>query len=183
MRPSSSSRPGTGQRLGTGRTSAAPAAFVGAPSDVRVSARPQTGLGLRAGTAGPGRQVQDVSYFSGVLRSKISEISVEISRMRADTERATRDASLTVQLERRYDGAMKEVRALEGDLADYNLAMDKARTNVDVGEINAFLVSLRRRNEAAAKEVRLLQPPRLDSPPPPRHASSAPSSRRARPPG
>ena len=171
MRPSSSARPGTGQRVGTGRSSAAPAAFVGAPSDVRVSARPQTGLGLRAGTAGPGRQVQDVSYFSGVLRSKISEISVEISRMRADTERATRDASLTVQLERRYDGAMKEVRALEGDLADYNLAMDKARTNVDVGEINAFLVSLKRRNEAAAKEVSAkLTPHRLadtTSPPPP----------------
>lgn len=32
------------------------------------------------------------------------------------------------QLERKYEGLIKEVRSLEGDLADYNLAMDKART-------------------------------------------------------
>jgi len=75
--------------------------------------------------------------------------------MRADTERAARDASLTVQLERRYDGAINEVRALEGDLADYNLAMDKARTNVDVNEMTSFLVAIKRRNEAATKEVRV----------------------------
>lgn len=153
-------RPGTGsQRVGTGRigtASTAAAGFVGGPvGDVVVAARPSTGLGLRTGTsAAPARTIQDASYWSGLLRSRVSEISVEISRMRADTERAARDASLTVQLERRYDGAINEVRALEGDLADYNLAMDKARTNVDVSEMTSFLVAIKRRNEAATKEVR-----------------------------
>lgn len=31
-------------------------------------------------------------------------------------------------MERNYEGLIKTVRGLEGDLADYNLAQDKART-------------------------------------------------------
>ena len=143
--------------MGTASTGAA--GFVGGPaSDLVVAARPATGLGLRAGTGAPARTVQDASYWSGLLRSRVSEITVEIARMRVDTDRAARDASLTVQLERRYDGAIKEVRALEGDLADLNLAMDKARTNVDVGEMAGFLAAIKRRNEAGAKEVRRQAP-------------------------
>ena len=34
---------------------------------------------------------------------------------------------------------MKEVRNLEGELADYNLAMDKLRTNVNPNEVNSYL--------------------------------------------
>lgn len=34
-----------------------------------------------------------------------------------------------VTYERKYDALIKEVRGLEGDLADYNLSMDKARTS------------------------------------------------------
>jgi intraflagellar transport protein 74 len=154
MRQGTSMRPGTGsQRLGTASTAAA--GFVGGPaSDLVVAARPATGLGVRSNTGAAARTVQDASYWSGLLRSRVSEITVEIARMRVDTDRAARDATLTVQLERRYDGAIKEVRALEGDLADLNLAMDKARTNVDVNEMAGFLAAIKRRNESGAKEVR-----------------------------
>ncbi len=154
-------RPGTQQRLGTGSgrlpTGGASGAsgLMGPAANVLISARPvtQQGLGMRGSTAGPGRQVQDASFFAGLLRSKTGEIMAEMAKMRADTDRALRDSSLTVQLERRFDGAIKEVRALEGELADYNLAMDKARTNVEASEISAFLASVKRRNEAMAKEV------------------------------
>ena len=109
---------------------------------------------MRVGSAGPGRQVQDGHYFAGLLRGKMTEITAEIARMRGDAERLAKDSSLTLQLERRYEGAVKEVRALEGDLADYNLAMDKARTNVEASEIQAFLAAVKRRNEAGTREVR-----------------------------
>ena len=44
----------------------------------------RTGAGRTAGTAGPGaqRQFQDKSYFLGILRSKMSELQTEISRLR-----------------------------------------------------------------------------------------------------
>jgi intraflagellar transport protein 74 len=74
--------------------------------------------------------VQDASYFSAVLRSKVSEITAEIARMRSEVDKATKDSTVLGQYERHYEGLIKEVRSLEGDLADYNLAMDKSRTSM-----------------------------------------------------
>jgi hypothetical protein len=85
-------------------------------------------MGIRQATAGPGRQVQDASFFVSLLRTKITECSAECSKMRTDIERISKDSSLMTQLERKYEGLIKEVRELEGSLADYNLAMDKSRT-------------------------------------------------------
>ena len=139
--------------------------------ELSLAARPTTQQGLsgrRGATSGGGRQVQDASYFAGLLRSKVTEIAQEIARMRGEAERSARDASLTVQLERRWEGAVKEVRTLEGDLADYNLAMDKARTNVEASEIQAQLAGLKRRNEANSRDVRCpARAPRAAPPPQP----------------
>ena len=66
---------------------------IGLQTPVRVADRPvtqqglsglRTGAGRTAGTAGPGaqRQFQDKSYFLGILRSKMSELQTEISRLR-----------------------------------------------------------------------------------------------------
>jgi intraflagellar transport protein 74 len=123
-------------RLGTGMMGAA--GFSSAvDGGLSVSERPATqmqgmsGAGpARIGTAGSGRQVQDASYFAGALRSRINEVSAEVARLRAETDKAAKDAVLSAQLDRRYEAAIKEVRALEGDLADYNLAMDKSRTSM-----------------------------------------------------
>jgi intraflagellar transport protein 74 len=81
-------------------------------------------------TSGPGRMVQDASYFASLLRQKINEISTEITRMKNEVDKATKDATVLGQYERKYDTLIKEVRSLEGDLADYNLAMDKSRTSM-----------------------------------------------------
>ena len=166
MRPGSAMRPGTGSLRGStamaggggGGGGGAMVSRAGAGDGLpqSLAARPTTQQGLagkRGATSGGGRQVQDANYFAGLLRSRVGEITQEIARMRSEAERSARDASLTVQLERRWEGAVKEVRGLEGDLADYNLAMDKARTNVEASEIQAQLALLRRRNEANARDV------------------------------
>jgi hypothetical protein len=156
MRPGSG-RPGSRQGTAAGGGGGSIAGLVrgGGEVPVNITARPVTagGLGTRTTATGSGRKVQDTHYFAGLLRGKMTEITQEISRMRGDTERLAKDSSLTVQLERRYEGAVKEVRALEGELADFNLAMDKARTNVEASEIQAFLATVKRRNEAATREV------------------------------
>lgn len=81
-------------------------------------------------TAGPGRMVQDASFFASVLRQRINEISGEITRMRGEVDKSAKDATVLNQYEKKYESLIKEVRALEGDLADYNLAMDKSRTSM-----------------------------------------------------
>jgi len=146
LRPGSAARvptAGGGGRLGTGLAGGG------------AGGRPlSTSGGPRASTPGAGgRQVQDASYFVGVIRARVEEIAGEIRRMRAEAERAARDGAATASLERRYEAALAEVRSLEGDLADYNLAMDKARSGVEPGEIGAHFAAVRRRNEAAVRDA------------------------------
>lgn len=148
-------RMGTGARLGTAQQ-----AMVGDMSlnaNVQIVNRPMTqqgGLGgMRMQTAGPGRQVQDATYFVGILRSKIGDIMNEIQRMKGELEKGAKDSVVTAQMERKYDNLLKEVRSLEGDLADYNLAMDKSRTSMDASDIVSVYMTVKRRNEAVSREL------------------------------
>ena len=84
-------RLGTGLRPGTGMLASA-----GATMDVTVTDRPvtQQGIsGMRPASAGPGRQVQDVSYFVGLLRNKITAITNEINKLKGDIDQCNKDAT------------------------------------------------------------------------------------------
>lgn len=125
-------------------------------TEVKAQNRPVTreGLsGIRVKTAGLGRRVQDSSYYLGIVRSKISELDSEIKKMKKEINQSKKDNSKYVRLEKKYEDLIKEVRELEGTLADYNLAMDKARTNTDPYEITRYQEVLRERNKALEQEV------------------------------
>lgn len=116
-------------RLGT---SAVNYSGVGMTTNVNISERPVTTQGM-AGlrmTAGPGRQVQDVSYWLGQLHNRVSEVTKEVGRMEDEITKKQKDQSAYTSLSSKYDTLIDEVRRLEGQLADYNLAMDKARSGV-----------------------------------------------------
>ncbi|CAE7438925.1 IFT74 [Symbiodinium sp. KB8] len=128
---------------------------VGLNTQVVVSARPvtQQGMaGMRTAT-GRGRQVQDSSYHMAQLRRRITEISAEIRRMGEEYTRMQKDTATHATLQRRYDECIKEVRSLEGELADYNLAMDKARTSVDPAEVRRYQEQLASHNAEASREI------------------------------
>jgi len=62
---------------------------VGLNTAVAVKDRPVTrqGMGgMRVKTAGPGRQVQDVSFYHGVLRKRVADLMEELARMRAEMD-------------------------------------------------------------------------------------------------
>ena len=117
---------------------------------VNVSDRPVTQQGMRGmkTAQGPARQVQDSSYYVGILRSKVrdqcfadksvcsiqvTELTNEIHALQAEQKHHERSMSEYGGLQKRHENLLNEVRALEGTLADYNLAMDKARvSNVPV---------------------------------------------------
>ena len=161
MRPGSAARMGTANpgRLGTGMQASyglQQSINNNIPTTISASERPMTqhGLsGVRVTTAGPGRQIQDTSFFVGVLRTKIGDIINEINRMKMDMDKGQKDAQITATMERKYDTLLKEVRKLEGDLADYNLAMDKSRTAIDAGDINQVYYAVKRRNEEFSREL------------------------------
>jgi intraflagellar transport protein 74 len=128
--------------------------------------------GVRVKTAGPGRQVQDISFFHGILRRRVDELSAELGRLQEEIGTRTRDktthqvrlcpfslCSLPIgsvvpqALERQYETLITEVRNLEGTLADYNLARDKVRAGTDPAEVVNYCKSLKNRNMKEAQDI------------------------------
>jgi intraflagellar transport protein 74 len=167
MRPPSSAgvplgmRPPTAQRLGTAainNSAATGGAAILNPlnSDVSVSARPVTQQGLSGMTTkplGPSRQIADKNYFLTDLRNKNVEIGRECEKLREESIQIQKDNSSHAALERRYETVMKDVRQLEGELADFNLALDKLRTHTDINEIREIYYQLKQRNDSERNAV------------------------------
>jgi len=125
-------------------------------AQLNVTDRPvtQQGMsGMKTAGQGPGRQVQDTSYYVAVLRSKLTEIATEISNLKREINQHNTDSSQYSSLERKYEELLKEVRHLEGTLADYNLAMDKMRMHTDPSEVEAYQKQLAAKNRRDAGEI------------------------------
>lgn len=97
--------------------------------------------------------MQDASYFLGALRAKCTDVAGEIERMRAESQRIQRDGSAYAHMERTYETLIKDVRQLEGNLADHNLALDKARNGMDPQETEEYMLALKERNTRIAAQV------------------------------
>ena len=139
-----SSRPGSGMSRkppGTGRlrTGVAPsgpgteaAQGVALSASISVLDRPVTGqgvMGMKTQGLGTGRLVEDNSYYIGLLRKKITDVGAETRKLRTEIDQQSKDNSSYTQLEKKYETLSKEKERLEGQLADYNLAMDKVNHN------------------------------------------------------
>lgn len=121
-------------------------------TDIQVTVRPVTGMasglnGMPTGKVGDGRKIADKSYYLTELNRKLNDIMRELDAMRHEIDQTAQDNHLYAQLERRYESHMKEVRVLEGQLADFNLAFDKLRTHTNVDEIQEMFHHLKQRNE------------------------------------
>nr|CCA21505.1 Intraflagellar Transport Protein 72/74 putative [Albugo laibachii Nc14] len=157
---SGSNRPLTG-RLGTGMavpSTSGQTAGIGLSlnTEVNVSDRPVTQqgmMGIRIGTAGPRRQIQDASYFMGILHTKVADITTEIERLHTEKDQDAKDKAQFAQLERKYETLSVSVRDLEGQLADCNLAMDKLRSGTDPSDVYNVREQLSLRNKNEAEEI------------------------------
>lgn len=77
----------------------------------------------------------DSAHYVGLLRKKITQINNETIRLNEEMEQQRRDNSEYVKLERRYDNLIKDKENLEGELADYNLALDKVKYTLQLRSI------------------------------------------------
>eukprot|EP00240_Pyramimonas_obovata_P000770 CAMPEP_0118951980 /NCGR_PEP_ID=MMETSP1169-20130426/54012_1 /TAXON_ID=36882 /ORGANISM="Pyramimonas obovata, Strain CCMP722" /LENGTH=604 /DNA_ID=CAMNT_0006899135 /DNA_START=101 /DNA_END=1915 /DNA_ORIENTATION=+ len=142
-------RPGSGMRTG-----ARPG--TGVNTDVQVADRPvtQQGMtGMRTAAQGPGRQVQDKSYFLTELRHKKQELSKVLESMNFEIDKMSSDAKLHAQLDRKHGTLSTEVRALQGELADYNIILDKVGTATPPEEIQQQYMMLKQHNDGERKKV------------------------------
>ena len=82
-----------------------------------------------------------------MLKSKNNEISNEITKMKQEVEEINKDNSTYLTLERKYETLIKDVRKFEGELADYNLALDKYRSDTKPEDIEALHQHIKNQND------------------------------------
>jgi len=119
---------------------------VGYNTKVASVERPVTqgGLaGIIGAGAGPGRQIYDRNYYNNLMRNKNNDIAGEINKMKQEVEDINKDNATYLTLERKYETLIKDVRKFEGDLADYNLALDKHRSDTKPEDIEALYMHIK----------------------------------------
>uniref|UniRef100_A0AAQ5Y0V0 IF rod domain-containing protein n=1 Tax=Amphiprion ocellaris TaxID=80972 RepID=A0AAQ5Y0V0_AMPOC len=93
-------------------------------AQIKVTDRPvtQQGLsGMKTGIKGPQRQILDKSYYLGLLRSKINELTTETSKLHKEIDNYNQENSVYLSYEKRAEGLAAEIKDLQGQLADYNM--------------------------------------------------------------
>ncbi|KAJ7335421.1 hypothetical protein JRQ81_013362 [Phrynocephalus forsythii] len=146
--PPGTSRPGTrGGSIGTG---------VVLSSQIKVADRPvtQQGLsGMKTGMKGPQRQIMDKSYYLGVLRSKINELTTEISKLQKEIDMYNQENSVYLSYEKRAESLAGEIKEFQGQLADYNMLVDKLNMNTDMEEVMSDYNLLKAQNDREAQGI------------------------------
>ncbi|XP_054622276.1 intraflagellar transport protein 74 homolog isoform X2 [Dunckerocampus dactyliophorus] len=145
--------PGTGVHPGMRASIATPGVL---SAQIKVTDRPvtQQGLsGMKTGLKGPQRQILDKSYYLGLLRSKINELTTEISKLHKEIDTFNQENSVYLSYEKRAESLAAEIRDLQGQLADYNMLMDKLNTNSDMEEMINDYNGLKAQNDREAESI------------------------------
>uniref|UniRef100_A0A2R8Z621 Intraflagellar transport 74 n=1 Tax=Pan paniscus TaxID=9597 RepID=A0A2R8Z621_PANPA len=146
--PPGTARPGSrGCPIGTGGVLS---------SQIKVAHRPvtQQGLtGMKTGTKGPQRQILDKSYYLGLLRSKISELTTEVNKLQKGIEMYNQENSVYLSYEKRAETLAVEIKELQGQLADYNMLVDKLNTNTEMEEVMNDYNMLKAQNDRETQSL------------------------------
>uniref|UniRef100_A0A668AR10 Intraflagellar transport 74 n=1 Tax=Myripristis murdjan TaxID=586833 RepID=A0A668AR10_9TELE len=126
-------------------------------AQIKVADRPvtQQGLsGMKTGMKGPQRQILDKSYYLGLLRSKITELTTETSKLHKEIDNFNQENSVYLSYEKRAEGLAGEIKDLQGQLADYNMVKNskfvdlKAQNDREAQSIDVIFTERREREEA-----------------------------------
>ena len=123
---------------------------IGYNTKVTAVDRPVTNhgmAGIKVQNQGPVRQIYDRTYYYNLLKTKNNEIVQEISKMKSEVEEINKDNNTYLTLERKYEALIKDVRKYEGELADYNLALDKYRSDTKPEDIEALYMHIKNQND------------------------------------
>jgi intraflagellar transport protein 74 len=109
-------------------------------TQLQVADRPVTQQGLggpktAAIRAGSQRVVQDKTYFIGLLRTKVNELTNEINRLRAEIDSVTQDQASYVSYEKRAESLAQELKELQAELGDCNTLVDKLNTDSNISDM------------------------------------------------
>lgn len=123
-----------------------------------TSGRAMTNTGLTAPKSSRGktalrRQIQDKSYFIGLLRSKINEINNEKNVLLRECDIMAKEEARIGVYRQKAENLAKELNDLNLDLLTYNEFLDRVRIGDDVSVIKEDAIEIRHENEALIANV------------------------------
>ncbi|XP_046656187.1 intraflagellar transport protein 74 homolog [Daphnia pulicaria] len=156
QRISTVNRPGS--RVGTAASGAnAMRAVTAYNYNAAAVERPTTqqGLGgLKTASRGlPQRQIQDKSYYLGVLRAKMTEVNAEMAKLTKGIEKNNKELQSLPSLEKRVKEMAAEITDLQSQAADLNLLQEKIAISSDAAQMEIELQSLLVQNEREAHDA------------------------------
>ena len=121
--------------------------------NINVQDRPMTGLGGLRLKTGTGRIVEDAAYYVGLLRNRINDVTIETNRLQKMLDSNIKESTTLANLEKKHANLLKAKDVQEGQLADFNLALDKARTSTDPETVSDQASEISERNRQTRIEL------------------------------
>lgn len=123
-----------------------------------ISSRPLTNTGLIApkssrGKTGLRRQIQDKSYFIGLLRMKINEINAENNSLIRECEIMAKEEARIGVYKQKAEAFARELNDLTLDLSVYNEFLDRARIDEEMTMVKEDTNEIKHENEALMANV------------------------------
>uniref|UniRef100_A0A8C9WW13 Intraflagellar transport 74 n=1 Tax=Scleropages formosus TaxID=113540 RepID=A0A8C9WW13_SCLFO len=132
-------------------------------AQITVTDRPvtQQGLsGMKTGMRGNTicRLVQESlkKCFSISFKSKINELTTESSKLQKEIDTFNQENSVYLSYEKRAEGLAGEIKDLQGELADYNMLVDKLNTNTEMDEVMHDFSMLKAQNDREAQNMDII---------------------------
>ncbi|XP_049275459.1 intraflagellar transport protein 74 homolog isoform X2 [Rhipicephalus sanguineus] len=151
------------------RLSGRPGTRAGPPtamlSQMNIPERPMTQHGLvapKTALKSSQRQIQDKTYFIGLLRAKMTELSAETNRLQRENELLAQEQATYSSYEKKAEALSAELKELQGEMADYNLLVDKLNTDADMEDVKEEYRELKSQNDQEVNSVELLFEQRQD---------------------
>ncbi|KAL2729042.1 intraflagellar transport protein 74 [Vespula squamosa] len=113
-----------------------------------ASIRPGTGRGTSMT-----RQVQDKRYYEGLVQLKMRELSQEMTAIVRDIDMQNKERATILHYDKRAKDLAGELTALQGELADYNIVVDKMSSNVEKESVDQEAKELFSKNERSVAEI------------------------------
>uniref|UniRef100_A0A914C918 Uncharacterized protein n=1 Tax=Acrobeloides nanus TaxID=290746 RepID=A0A914C918_9BILA len=122
--------------------------------------RPVTQQGLlgarapsRAGSSLGGRQVVDKSYYIGLLNAQFHSLDAEIESLTKELAKFEKAQSNLLVYEQRAEEQATEIKHLQGELADYNMLIDRQNTNSELKDLEFEVGEEKKRNAEISATV------------------------------
>ncbi|CAK9813387.1 Intraflagellar transport protein 74 homolog [Anthophora plagiata] len=110
--------------------------------------RPGTGRGLSMT-----RQIQDKRYYIGLMQLKVRELNQEITVIIKDIEDQNKERATYLHYDKRAKDLATELTALQGQLADYNIVVDKMTSDIGKDIIEQETQELITKNEQNSLKI------------------------------